>query len=146
MEDDSTKLLRVTFWRPSRWERALLDIEERGPADGSRFLEEAYTWEPAESIWDSVEKADTDRLRELLVDGFSPDRPPEEREIETFRNVLEQIERIVAEGRAEWKDCQETDESGDVNLRANLLLSFLHHLTWACDVFADVPEMSITVR
>jgi hypothetical protein len=123
-----------------------MDVKEKGPADASRFLEEAYTWEPAESIWDGLGKADTDRLRELLVDGFSPDKLPEERKIENFRSVLEQIERIVAEGRAEWKDCQQTDESGDVNLRANLLLSFLHHLRWVCDVFADVPAISITVR
>ena len=146
MEDDKVKPFRITFWRPSRWERALLDIEEGGPADVSRFLEEAYTWEPAESIWDSLVKADTDRMRELLVEGFSPDKPLEKREIRSFRSVLEEIERIVADGRAEWKDCQQTDESGDVNLRANLLLSFLHHLTWICNVFADVPGISITVH
>lgn len=146
MEADRTSLLRITFWRPSRWRRKLLDVKERSPADESRFLEEAYTWEPAESIWDAVEKTDTERLRELLLEGFSPNKPPEARDIHILRNVLEQIEAIATAGRAEWKDCQQLDEDGNTNLRANLLLSFLHHLTWLCDVFADVPGISITVR
>lgn len=125
-----------------------MDVDERSLADENRFLflEEAYNWEPAESIWDAVEKADTERLRELLLEGFSPGKPPEARDIHALHNVLEQIEAIVTGGRAKWKDCQQLDVDGDTNLRANLLLSFLHHLTWLCDVFADVPGVSITVR
>ena len=148
MEADRTIQFQITFLRPSRWRCKLLDVDERSLADESRFLflEEAYIWEPAESIWDAVEKTDTDQLRELLLEGFSPDNKPEDRGIHAFRNILEQIKVIVVEGRAEWKLCQQLDEDGDVNLRANLLLSFLHHLTWLCDVFADVPGVSITVR
>ena len=145
MQDE--KAMAITFWRPSRWDRSVFD-KEAGPVDPDRFLEEAYTWEPAEFIWNSVEINVRDQLERPLVDGFSPDKKPDERKIKDFRKVLEQIKDIVTQGKSAWSDCGQSEVVGgaNVNLRADLLLSFLHHLTWLCDVFMDVPGTSITVR
>ncbi len=52
------KTMVITFWRPSRWDRGVFDKEEKGPAKQSRFLEEVYVWEPAGSIWNSIEEGD----------------------------------------------------------------------------------------
>jgi len=147
MEADRVRPFQITFLRPSSWERDLFDVEEKASVEPGRFREEVYTWEPAESIWDSIQDANvTDHLRELLVEGFSPDRSDDERSLEALQNVLEEIRKVIAEKKAGWKTCQQTDDDGDFNLQANLLLSFLHHLTWVCNVFADVPGISIIVR
>lgn len=139
--------MQITFWRPCLWELMLFDVDDKKSADQSRFLEEVYTWESSESIWDSLEDARiTYQLEELLIDGFSPDKSPDDRGITAFRNVLEQMQRIIIERKSEWRDCQQLDEKWEINLRANSLLSLLHHLTWLCDVFTDVPGISITVR
>ena len=146
MQDE--KAMAITFWRPSRWERSVFDKEEAGPVDPDRFLENAYTWEPKESIWNSVEGDVAGQLERLLLDGFSPDKEPDDRKIEDFRNILEQIRELVTVDKSKWSDCEQYESVGDakVNLRANLLLSFLHHLTWLCGVFTDMPGISITVR
>lgn len=139
----------VTFWRPSRWDRSVYDKESCGPAEQGRFLEEVYTWKLAESasVWNGIVEPDTtERLTKLLMDDFSPDRKPEERKIETLCSAMEQIREIVVNGKSMWSDCGQDESVEEVDLRANLLLSFLHHLTWLCDILMNVPGISVTIR
>jgi len=139
----------ITFWRPSRWDRGIYDKESRGPAEQGRFLEEVYTWKLAESVsvWNGIVEPDiTERLTKLLMDDFSPDRKPEERKIEILCSALEQIREIVKNGKSEWSDCEQDEYVEEIDLRANLLLSFLHHLTWLCDILVNVPGISVTIR
>jgi hypothetical protein len=147
MQDDTIKPFQISFWVPCRWERNLLE-ENNGLVDQERFLEEVYTWVPAEPIWNSIIDNDaTELLRKSLLDDFSPDKSPKMRKIEDFLKVLEQIKKIVEDKKSEWIFRQQLDDGNDtIDLYANLLLSFMHHLTWICDMFRDVPGISITVR
>ena len=147
MQDEKTMV--ITFWRPNRWDRSIFDKDENGLAKESRFLEEVYTWEPAESIWNSIEEDDIRvRLMESIMDTFSPDKPPEERGIENLQSILEQAAKLITNGKSKWSYCKQTEnvDGGNISLRANLLLLFLHNLTWLCDVFRDMPEISVMVR
>jgi hypothetical protein len=143
----SREPFQITFWRSIHWERRLLDGKEGGLAEQERFLEEIYTWSPASSIWDVIiDKDVTEQLRASLLEGFSPDKLPSERKIEHFRGILEDIEKIIKSKQTDWgKINQPIDNGEDDVLSANSVLSFLHHLTWLCNIFADVPEISITI-
>ena len=147
MQDEKTMV--ITFWRPSRWDRKIFDKEKNGPANQSRFLEEVHTWEPAESIWNSIEEDDIrNQLRKSLLDTFSPDKPPEERGIENLQSILKQVAELITKQKSNvvMLQADRDVDGGSINLQANLLLLFLHNLTWLCDVFRDIPEISVMIR
>ena len=143
------KTMKITFWRPSRWDRRVFDKEENELAKQSRFLEEVHAWEPAESIWGSIEEEDIRvQLIESIMDAFSPDKPPEERGIECLQSALEQIAELITKHKSSvgMLQADRDVDGGNISLRADLLLLFFHNLTWLYDVFKDMPEISVMIR
>ena len=145
MQYDDEKPFQITFWRPIKWERNLLDLEKRDMVEISRFCEEAYIWTPAANVLDSITDYDArEKLNEMLVVRFSPDKPVDERKVNDLQNVLIFIKELIAGKKSEWSSCSQKYD--DSLIQANLLLSFLNHVEWICDIFANVPGISITIR
>ena len=145
MQYDDEKPFRVTFWRPIKWERNLLDLEKKDMVELSCFCEEVYVWTPAENVLDSITDYDArEKLNEMLVVGFSPDKPVDRRKVDDLQNVLIFIKKLIADKKSEWSPCSQ--KYNDELIRANLLISFLNHVEWICDIFVNVPDISVTIR
>jgi hypothetical protein len=141
---DDIKPFRLTFWRPIKWERNLLDLEKKDMVSQNVLCEEVYIWDPAGDILNSIIDSDVrENLREMLIVGFSPDGPVNKRKVDDLRNVLKLIKKLIAEKKSEWSPCPR--EYSNDSIRANLLLSFLNHIEWICSIFENVPDISITI-
>jgi hypothetical protein len=152
------KRFRLSVWRPAPATRNLMLIPA-GPAGSQSglkhsefdFHEQIYAWEPREDVWLSLREAEDQRkLRQLLVEAFSPDVPPDQRPISKLAEALDAISEIVkAEGKSDWADNEETVEiSGDetINFRSHGMLALHNHLSWVYETFRAMPGASLMIR
>ena len=147
---------RLSVWRPARLARPLtLDSEADGQPRCSELSVEAlheqvYTWEPQEDVLiGEADRSTADQIREVLVERFTPQRPPADRSFDRFRDALETISEVLAKRQPVWSDCQTRArglDDPDTLLRSDPLRGLHLHLTWIFGVFKDVPGASVAVR
>ena len=144
--------LRLSVWRPVRWNRQYMDVKKGKPANISSFHEQIYSWEMQESPLDAIEDAEkAESMRTALFDGFGPERSPSQRGIEALENVLSLLDEMLAGGSSSWTDSAQEQEFPDrqqspVCIRQQRLLALRCRLQWICDTFRDVPGAAITLR
>ena len=150
--------LRLSIWRPALLDRTYLYRSTNGsdgdgfaPLDQSRVLEQIYAWDAGSHDVLGASTPEVGRRIEWdLLDRFASHRPPRERTVSDFRQVLNGLlgDPQVRSGTC-WSDCQETVMVGtddELNLRANVTLGVLRHFLWVSRVFGQVPEASVLIR
>ena len=142
---------RLSVWRPSQFKHKHMDVSLGSLMDVSNFHEQLYAWDTREDVLGAVTSVEeTDKLREALVNRFSPEQQPQARKLEYISDVLAVIDHILSlKGASDWGDVQEerllaNDER--IQLRQHRLLAFRQHLQWIFDTFSLIPDATITVR
>ena len=87
------------------------------------------------------------RLRELLIDKFEASQPPSMRRIEALTGFLDEAQRVIEVGQAEWTVSQDAPfDDEDVPYRLNPLLAIKLHLEWLLSIFKGQPGVSVSIR
>ncbi|GAX35953.1 hypothetical protein [Nodularia sp. NIES-3585] len=151
MCSNNSSPLRLQVWRSCRWKKEFLDTNKNDLADVTAFQECLYSWEPVEHPFGSITSGEqTQRLTKELIENFSLGIKPEERGIEQFKKVIQVIDDILShENESAWSDLEEFGHLSNydsVNLRQHRLLALRQHIQWVCDTFANVPDISISLR
>jgi hypothetical protein len=159
MGSDGIARFRLSVWRPAQLGR---HMDYALPPDGTplsgnvfdsaRLQEEIYHWHPGqEDVWGCIESPSlSSELRDLFVEGFAPNRSPNERSIIEFQKSVERFGAALSKaGTATWADAMQTvrvSRHEPVNLRGNIALSLWHHMDWIVRTFGSVPGASVTIR
>ena len=87
------------------------------------------------------------RLRELLVDRLEASQPPSKRRIEALNEFLNEAQRVIDAGQAEWTVSQSAPvDDEDAPYRLNPLLALKLHLEWLASTFKGQPGITVSVR
>ena len=159
MASEGVPRFRLSVWRPAQSGRLLdyalsdADLAKAGLIfDVARLQEEIYHWTPGqEDVWSCItDGKTTNDLRELLFEGFAPNRSPEQRSMEYFRQSVDKFgTALVRDEVSTWADMEQTVKASlreSANLRGNSALSLWHHMEWIVRTFGSVPGASVTIR
>lgn len=151
MLSNNSSPLKLRVWRSCRWEKEFLDTNKNGLADVTAFQECLYSWEPVGDPFGSITSSEqTQRLREELIENFSLEIQPQEREIENFKQVIQVIDNILSnEHDSSWSDLEEMGRLSNVdsvNFRQHQLLALRQHIQWVCDTFVNVPDINVSLH
>lgn len=152
MANDISPSIKLTVWRPVRWNREYLDVKLGQPADLFSFQQSVYSLEIQESPFDGIEDAEkTEIIRAALLDKFAPEVPHTDRTIEALSEVLSLISSLSQSGESSWSDSEQEQrlpgrEKSNIGLRQHRLLALRSQLQWLYDTFRHVPDASITIR
>ena len=150
---DSLNKIKLSLWRDFVPNRALM--LRHGDNEGHQVLagesdlqQEVYTWYTREDPFGGVSDEDSRmRLRESLIDRFEASQPPSKRRIEALTEFLDEAQRVINVGQAEWTVSQDAPfDDEDVPYRLNPLLALKLHLEWLASIFRDQPGVSVSVR
>jgi hypothetical protein len=154
---------RISVWRPFRGPRAL-HYATRGttevpddrntaptphpPFDRERLHEELYGWSPSDDVWGGVrDTAARLRLREMLLAGFAPSGSPQNRQVARLSGILDELDRVIHAGEADWMPSSQQVEGGDLcPLQISPVLALHSQLIWIYETFRDMPGVCLTVR
>lgn len=118
--------------------------------DSDKLHQLIYQWKAKGDIWIGFSEGEsTQKIKTELLDGFAFEIPPAERTVGTLQKITKAISSYLITEPIEWQawtDNYNDDMDSDHGLRLNVVLSFCHQLQWICDVFADVPGASVTIR
>jgi len=154
VNDDGSSLLRLKVWRPSRRDKEYMATDNEGPVELASLDECLYTWESSEDLFGSVIDQDqTERIREVLMTTFRPDKPIEERGVNRLDAVVRVMDEILVDNgydrRGSWLTSGHVGRSPageEVNLRQQGLLALRQHIQWVHDTFVHVPDAHVTLR
>lgn len=162
MGSDANTRFRLSVWRPAQLGRRLDYAHNSGNSakdatatrgfETSRLHEEIYHWHPGqEDVWGCIlDPAVTNSVRDMLIEGFAPSLPPDNRLMTKFREVVEGVKSALAQPEAtSWADTGQMvpiDRDESANLRANSAISLVHHLEWIVRTFGSVPGASVAIR
>jgi hypothetical protein len=143
--------IRISVWRPVRWQREYFDVTHGKAADLYSFQESIYSWELLESPFDGiVDVANTQTIRSALMEKFAPEVAPTERRVGVLAEALAIIDEVLASGTSSWTDSQsdvEPDkEKPRINIKQHRLLALRHRLQWIYDTFNHVPNANVMFR
>ncbi len=141
----------MSIWRSCRWEKEYFDTSTNNLADVNSFQECFYSWEPFGDPFGSIINIEkTQRLREVLMEKFSLEQPPDQRRIENLQDVLQVMDEILAiEDDSSWSDSEDIrplSKSENVNLRQHQLLALRQHIQWVYDTFIHVPDINVSFK
>ena len=151
MISNSSSPLRLSIWRPCRWNKEYLDTKDNSLADMGAYQECLYSWEPFGDPFGSVTSSEqTQRLREELMEKFALAKPVQERGIKQFKQVISVIDEILSnKDESSWSDSEESRQlfNGEsINLRQHQLLALRQHIQWVCDTFVNVPDVNVSFQ
>jgi hypothetical protein len=145
----SSPSLKLNVWRPCRWEREYLNLENRGIALPDSFQECLYVWEACENPRDALTKPrDSDRFQEVM-ELFLPEKTPLERSIAKLSCVCELLDDLLSLDEDIWMESAmniTVFHENTITLRQNRLLAFRHQIQWVYDTFLTVPQANVTLR
>lgn len=160
---DPTTQLRLSVWKPAAFRRTHLfapptdpsgfNSKNFAPLGSATVLKEIYSWDAGpHDIFSACDSEFGNDIRERLLEPFSPGRPPTERGVSQFAEVLEDFlrePRLLSD--THWSDCQEQARGGptpgdETNFRANVTLAALRHFAWVAQVFRHVPHACVLLR
>lgn len=76
--------------------------------------------------------------------------PPEERDFRKMKSLVDSLQQYLDNDASNrrWQDWEQPTEEDNLDsvYRTQPLLSFLQHLKWLCEVYQDVPGISVTIR
>lgn len=159
MNPDGVTRFRLSIWRPAQVSRALDYAPHSGetsttyrPFKLQHLHEEIYHWNPgAEDVWSSLSDSEaTVTIRDVFVNGFSPNLPPSQRSMMRFGEAIARLRDVIGSDELqEWPDMLQTVRirgTEEANLRCHPTLAFLHHIEWLLRTFETVPGASVTIR
>ena len=158
MSSKSEIQLHLSVWRPAPLDRNYLYNSQSdnhadvfSPIDDTRILEQIYTWDSGPNgLLDTSTPALGRQIKQGLIDNFTSDRPPSERNVHHFYEIVNSIlNDTEVQSNTYWSDCQETikdDTFDEINVRADVTLAVLRHFHWVACVFLEVPRASVLIR
>jgi hypothetical protein len=152
LNTESPIKLKISVWRDFVPNRALsLRGEDE---EGHRVLnaeselqQEVYSWQMNEDPFGGVEDQSVrSKLRELLFDRFEASQSPSKRRVEALSTFVEEAQRVIDAGHAEWTMSQDAPDDEEVPYRLNPLLALKLHLEWLANSFSGQPGVSVSIR
>jgi hypothetical protein len=142
--------LEIVVWRPYEPPH---QIAFTGSQDGSlEYLREGaqrdiFRWRTREDVWGGIRDAALRQgLRDKLVGGFDPFRPPGDRSISTLTEFVAELKEAITAGSTTWAvSTQASDDREEAEI-VNSVMALYNQLSWICKVFRDVPGVFLSVR
>lgn len=148
--------LRLTVWKPLVFDRRIARDTAAATGDwplpqSDDLYVEAYRWHLTEAPWESAEPQDAARLREALMDRFSPFKRASERRFDQVSVTLDEFRAVLDSGRTSWRESVQvipaaTEDDEDQQFRLDSVRTFYLNLKWINQVFRTVPHANVTVR
>ena len=153
MASESLTKFKLSVWRDFVPSKALILRQDGGKgrqvlANESELQQEVYSWHTREDPFGGVSDEDARiRLRELLVDRFEASQPPANRRVEMLIEFLNEAQRVIDAGHAEWTVSQDAPvDDEEAPYRLNPLLALSLHIEWLMSSFSGQPGVSVSVR